>query len=57
MSKPWVICPECGNEMNYHATKIDYSVDDPASVDVVFGGTVKEVHTCPRCGRIELRTA
>jgi hypothetical protein len=43
--------------MNHHAMKIEYSVDDPASVDEVFGGAVEEVHTCPRCGRIELRPA
>jgi len=57
MSKPRMICPQCGAEMNHHAMKIDFSVDDRASVDEVSGGTVKEVHTCPRCGRIELRPA
>jgi len=57
MSKPRMICPVCGAEMNHHAMKIEYSVDDPASFDEVFGGPVEEVHTCPRCGRIELRPA
>jgi ribosomal protein S27AE len=57
MSQPRMICPQCGAEMNHHAMKIDYSVDNPASVNEVFEGAVEEVHTCPRCGRIELRPA
>jgi len=48
MNKPKMICPVCGAEMNHHATKIDYSVDD---------GVVQEVHTCPHCGDVELRQA
>jgi C4-type Zn-finger protein len=48
MHKPKLICPVCGAEMNHHAMKIDYSVDD---------GVVQEVHTCPHCGDIELRQA
>jgi hypothetical protein len=43
--------------MNHHAMKIDYGVDDPAVVDAVLGGVVKEVHACPDCGRAELRAA
>ena len=46
MNKPKIICPVCGAEMNQHAMKIDYSVDD---------GVVQEVHTCPKCGDVELR--
>lgn len=57
MSKAKMICPECGAEMNHHAMKIDYGVDDPTSVDAVFGGVVKEAHTCPECGRTEMRVA
>jgi predicted RNA-binding Zn-ribbon protein involved in translation (DUF1610 family) len=48
MSKPKMICPVCGAEMNHHAMKIDYSVDDEAP---------QEVHTCPHCGDVELRQA
>jgi len=55
MSQPKMTCPDCGAEMNHHATKIDYGVDDRAVVDPVFGGVLKEVHTCPNCGRTELR--
>ena len=40
-----MIC-ECGAEMNHHAMKIDYSVED---------GALQEVHTCPECGRSALR--
>lgn len=53
-----LICPKCGAEMNHHAMKIDYSVDDAALIDAAFEGVVEEVHTCPNCGHISLhRTA
>lgn len=52
-----MICPDCGVEMNHHATKVDYSVDDPSLVDPVFGGVLQEAHCCPECGRTELRAA
>jgi predicted RNA-binding Zn-ribbon protein involved in translation (DUF1610 family) len=55
--KPKMICPECGAEMNHHAMKIDYSIDDSAEEDLVFGGALQEAHTCPHCGHIELRRA
>ena len=50
-----LICPKCGAEMNHHAMKVDYSVDDSAMIDPAFGGVVEEVHTCPNCGHISLR--
>jgi predicted RNA-binding Zn-ribbon protein involved in translation (DUF1610 family) len=56
MSANKLLCPDCGAEMNHHAMKIDYDIDDSAIVDPVFGGVLKEVHTCPKCGRIELGT-
>ena len=43
-----MVCPECGAVMNHHAMKIDYSVEE---------GALQEVHTCPECGRSELRQA
>lgn len=55
MSPSKMICPDCGAEMNHHANKIDYGADDPAFVDSVFGGALKEAHTCPECDRTELR--
>ncbi len=50
-----VICPECGAVMNHHATKIDYTVDEPG--DDAFDGVLQEVHTCPNCGRVQMRRA
>jgi len=43
-----IICPNCGTEMNQHATKIDYRGETPE---------LQEVHTCAGCGRTELRKA
>jgi len=57
MQKQKMICPDCGAEMNHHAMKIDYSVDDPALIDPAFDGVVQEAHTCPECGRVALRQA
>jgi rubredoxin len=54
MSPSKMICPDCGAEMNHHANKIDYGADDSAFVDSVFGGALKEAHTCPECDRTEL---
>jgi hypothetical protein len=44
--------------MNHHAMKIEFGEEaDPALVDPIFDGVLNEVHTCPNCGRIELRAA
>ena len=47
-----MICPNCGVEMNMHAEKVV-----PASgreghlgYDDFLGGTIVEIHTCPKCG-------
>jgi hypothetical protein len=37
MDRPKTICPDCGAQMNHHAIKIDYSVDDPSIVDPAMG--------------------
>jgi predicted RNA-binding Zn-ribbon protein involved in translation (DUF1610 family) len=50
-----MLCPVCGVEMNQHAVKIDYSIEDPALIDPAFGGALEEAHTCPQCGRTETR--
>ena len=55
MSK--MICPDCGVEMNHHADKIDYSIDDPKHYDPFLGGVIEEAHTCPVCGKTHLRPA
>lgn len=57
MSQTKMICPKCGAEMNHHAMKIEYGVDDPALIDSTFGGVMQEVHTCAKCGDSELRVA
>jgi ribosomal protein S27AE len=46
-------CPHCGIDMNYHAEKIEYSETGPFDPD--FGGMIEEAHSCPRCGRTEVR--
>ena len=44
--------------MNNHAEKISYeAVEGDRKTDTVFGGVVEEIHTCPGCGGIEVRTA
>lgn len=48
-------CPVCGAAMNHHAVKIEYGSDEPASLD--FEGVLKNVHTCPECGDVEMTTA
>lgn len=50
-----MICPACGAEMNHHADKIDYGIEDPSLVDPVFGGVLEEAHTCPKCGHNSVR--
>lgn len=57
MSANKLICPDCGAEMNHHAMKIEYGIDDPTLIDPVFGGPLKEAHSCPECGRTELLAA
>ncbi len=50
-------CPDCGADMNRHAEKVDYTaaLNEPDKVDPHLGGIVEEVHTCPRCGKTEVR--
>ena len=57
MPNPKMICPDCGAEMNHHAMKIDYSLDDATLIDPAFDGAVQEAHTCPQCGDTEFRSA
>jgi len=54
---PKLKCPRCGADMNHHAMKVDYGVDDPEMTDPVFGGALKEAHYCPQCGHIELKAS
>jgi ribosomal protein S27AE len=57
MSEKKLSCPKCGAEMNHHAMKLDYGIDDPKSIDPIFGAALKEAHYCPHCGHTELRPA
>lgn len=52
-------CQDCGVRMNHHADKIDYNagLDDPEALDPLLGGVLEEAHTCPVCGRTELKRA
>jgi predicted RNA-binding Zn-ribbon protein involved in translation (DUF1610 family) len=49
-----ISCPECGAEMNNHAMKVDYNIEDPALIDSVFGGALMAAYCCPKCGHTEL---
>ena len=50
-------CPGCGEEMNRHAEKVDYTAGlaEPQAVDPDLGGVVQELHQCPNCGNIVAR--
>jgi ribosomal protein S27AE len=50
-----ITCPECGATMNHHAVKIEYDSDEPTNTD--FGGVLKNVYTCPKCGDVEMTAA
>ena len=56
MPKKKMKCPRCGADMNNHAEKISYeTVEGGRKADPVFGGVVEEIHTCPKCGNVEVR--
>lgn len=48
-------CPRCGSAMNHHAVKIEYDTEEPPNL--VFEGVLKNVHTCPHCGDVEMTIA
>ena len=58
MSKANMVCPHCNTQMNHHANKLDYPValTELEAVDPDLGGILQEVHTCPNCKHIEVRT-
>jgi hypothetical protein len=56
--RPGVTCPKCGNKMNHHADKVDYSAAlDPKTADPDIGGLLAEFHTCPSCKLVVERPA
>lgn len=52
-----MICPDCGVEMNHHAMKIDPRFEFDETADALSAGALMEAHTCPDCGRTQLRAA
>ena len=48
-------CPHCGSTMNHHAVKIEYSSEEPSTPE--FEGVLRNVHTCPACGAVEMTAA
>lgn len=54
-----MVCAQCGKEMNHHADKLEdpRCAEDAAKLDSALGGVVEEMHTCPDCGRCEMRCA
>jgi len=50
-ARPRVTCPRCGNKMNHHADKVDFSagLEDSEGTDPDFGGVLAEFHACPAC--------
>ena len=51
-----MICADCGVTMNHHAMKIDPRIEQTDG-DPLLGGALMEAHTCPGCGRTDLRAA
>lgn len=53
-----MMCSDCGAEMNHHADKIDYAAniaEPTAAAAIESGGVVQEIHSCPDCGRTDVR--
>ena len=50
-------CPNCGDEMNRHAEKIDYTaaLEQPDATTKDFGGVLMSFHECPTCGTTQSR--
>lgn len=51
--KPKVLCPECGIEMNHHASKLVHPVtpEEATAMNPVLGGLLEDCHCCPECGK------
>jgi ribosomal protein L37AE/L43A len=50
-------CDACGATMNPHAEKpvVPLTDAEAAQADWAIGGSIEEVHHCPRCGRVQSR--
>ena len=49
-------CPYDGTELNQHANIIRDPIDDADQVDPALGGVPIEAHSCPICGRGQIRS-
>lgn len=51
--KPRVTCPQCGVEINHHASKLTYPTtpEEASKIDPVLGGLLEDAHCCPECGK------
>ena len=58
-ARPGISCPKCGDEMNHHADKVDFSagLEDAEAMDPDFGGMLAEFHTCAACQLVVERPA
>ena len=48
-----LLCPRCGGPMNFHAQKVDRSVDPATDTDM--DGVLAEFHTCSACKYVHER--
>jgi ribosomal protein S27AE len=55
MAKSKMLCPKCGDEMNHHADKLVYEVDNSRWENADLGGVIEETHACPGCGAVASR--
>jgi predicted RNA-binding Zn-ribbon protein involved in translation (DUF1610 family) len=57
--KPKVLCPDCGVEMNHHASKLIHPTtpQEAAKMDSVLGGLLEDAHCCPECGKTAVRSS
>jgi hypothetical protein len=56
-TKRKVVCGDCGVEMNHHAEKLLQPTGrrDAGRCDPALGGIIEEHHTCPECGKSDVR--
>jgi len=52
-----MMCPKCGDEMNFHAQKMTSWSPEDAGYNEALGGVMEEFHACPGCGAGASRVA
>jgi predicted RNA-binding Zn-ribbon protein involved in translation (DUF1610 family) len=55
MTRPSMVCPKCGTEMNHQADKLVHPVtpEETAAMTAAFDGVLETVFACPACGWID----